>query len=99
MLALLSKLWCATTVRQKTRITATALPASRSTPLRTVHWQVGQNFAGIQIFHHGSLRNIHNEVGSTTTVQVLAHAVHAVSGSTVRVIAECQQRSNVVIGH
>jgi hypothetical protein len=64
-----------------------------------VHWQVGKNFAGIQIFYDGSFRNIHNEVGPTATVQVLTHAVHAVPGPTVRVISECQQRSNVVIGH
>ena len=99
MLALLSKLWRATTVRQKTCVAATTLTATRCTPLRTMHWQVGQHFARIQIFYLGSFRNIHNQVGSTASVQVLTHAVYAIACPAVRVIAKCQQRRNVVVGH
>jgi hypothetical protein len=90
MLTLFGKLRRATTVRQKARITATALSASRCTPLRTVHWQVGQYFARIQIFYLGSLRNIHDQVGSTATVQVLTHAVYAIARPAMRVVAKCQ---------
>jgi hypothetical protein len=64
-----------------------------------VHWQVGQYFARIQIFYLGSFRHIHDQVGSTATVQVLAHSVYAIACPTVRVITKCQQRRNVVVGY
>jgi hypothetical protein len=64
-----------------------------------MYGKVGKHFTGIQIFNHGSLGNIDNQFGSTTTVQVLTHSVNAVACSTVRVIPKRQQRSNVMVGY
>ena len=99
MLALFSKFWCAPTVRQKARITSSTLTTFGRLPASAVDSQVGQNFARVHIAHHSAFRNLDDHVFATTTVQILAHSVHAIACPSVGVIAKSQQRSNVVVSH
>ena len=60
--------------------------------------EVGEQLARVHVGDHGTFRHEHLKVFAAPTVEVFALTVHAVLRSTVRMVAEGQQRGHVAIG-
>ena len=91
MLTLLGERWRTTAVGEEACVTsATATTVGRQ-PAVAVLREIGQQLAAVHVADDGSLGDLHLELGSALAVLVLAHAVHAVAGDAVRVIAEGEQ--------
>jgi len=86
------------TIRQEAGIAATALTTAGRLEARTVSREIREYLTGVHVAHDGALGNLDDQVLSPTPVQVLAHSVHAISCTTMRMVAEREQRCNVVIG-
>jgi len=98
VLALFGELRRTTTVGQEARIAATTLTTASRLEARTMTCEICEHFTGVHVAHDGPLGNLDDQVLSPTPVQVLAHSVHAISCTTMRMVAEREQRCNVVIG-
>ena len=61
--------------------------------------EVGQDIARVHVADNGSFRNVHAEFFALAPVLVFTHAVNAVVGTTVRVVAKREKRGHVTVGH
>ena len=98
VLALLGERRGATLVRQELGVAAPAAPTRGGEPTVAVADQLGEHLAGVEVVHDGALGHLDLERLATPAVEVLALAVHAVLGATVRMVAEREQRRHVVVG-
>ena len=98
VLALLGEARCPPPVAQELGVAATAAPTGRGQPAVAVVQQLGEHLAVVEVLDDGALRNGDLEIPATTPVEILALAVDAAAGSSVRVIAKRQQRGDVVVG-
>ena len=97
--ALFGETWRPSAVGEESSVAAPTATTVGGQPAIAVVLQVGQNFSGVHVTHHGSFRNLHLETLSAAPVQIFAFAVHAVTRDSVRVIAKSQQRRHVAVGH
>ena len=85
-------------VRPELGVAAPAAPAGGTQPAIAMVGEVGQQLAGVQVGRDRAFRHHHLERLATLAVLVLALAVHAVLGATVRVVAKREQRRDVAVG-
>ena len=98
VLALLGEARSPPLVGQEPGVAAPAAAAGGGQPPIAVSQQLGQQLPGVEVLDDGALRHGDLQVLATPTVEVLALAVDAVAGASMWVVAEGEQRGDVVVG-
>ena len=98
MFALFSELRCSTSIGEKARVATTTLTTARRLEACAVRREIREHLPRVHVTNDGALRHLDDEIFTPPTVEVFAHSVDSVARTTVRMIAEREQRGHVVVG-